>query len=240
MPKGIFVTGTDTGVGKTLVSAGVLQILRSNGQNAGYFKPVQSGAPVREGKLLPEDALFVTQAVGLSIDPAELTAYLFQNPVSPHYASRLENNPVRMKTIISHYRRLQTKYSFLIVEGCGGLAVPLNESNWMVSDMVQCLGLSLLIVARAGLGTINHTLLTIDYAKTRGIEVKGIIINQYSGSALEDDNVKTIQDISHIPVLGKIPVIPDMDSNKGLVFDIFPDRLAPSFLDYLLKKGRSK
>ena len=205
MTKGIFIAGTDTGVGKTLVAALMVRQLRVKGHAACYYKPVLSGAGSLDGRPMPWDTLFVKKLAGLTEDERSLTPYIFYAPVSPHLAAALENQPIDIEVIKAKYQFLKANYQYLIVEGCGGLAVPLTDGGYMVYDLVKELGLSCLVVARASLGTINHTLLTVRYGQSLGIRMKGIVINGYTGAGYEDNNVETIEKLSGLPVIAVIP-----------------------------------
>lgn len=207
MIKGIFVIGTDTGVGKTVVSAGLMRRLRTDGYQACYFKPVLSGAGCLDGRPVPWDTLFVKKLSGLTEDNQNITPYAFKTPVSPHLASELEKQAIDLAVIKGKYQYLKDKYDYLVAEGCGGLAVPLTSGGYMLSDLIKELGMSCLVVARAALGTINHTLLTVKYAQNLAIKVRGIIINGYTGGICEDDNIKTIEKLSGLPVIAVIPMM---------------------------------
>jgi dethiobiotin synthetase len=240
MAKGIFITGTDTGVGKTVVAAGIVGALRSNSYNACYFKPVLSGAGCQDGRLSPGDTLFVKQFAGLAEDNQNITPYIFQTPVSPHLASEIENRPVDTGIIKAKYEGLKAKYDYIVAEGCGGLAVPLRRDGYMLSDLISDLGMSCLLVARATLGTVNHTLLSVNYAQSRGLRIKGIIVSGYGGGICEADNLKIIQHLSGLPVLAVLPLLPGVDVEElrsGPAADIFPNPEFPqhiiSFMDVL-------
>jgi dethiobiotin synthetase len=140
MAKGIFIIGTDTGVGKTVVSAGLMKRLRTDGYNVGYFKPILSGAGFRDGNLAPWDTLFVKKISGLIEDNQNITPYVFQTPVSPHLAVEIENQVIDIAVIQAKYQYLKAKYDYLVVEGCGGLAVPLTRDGYMLYDLIGPMG----------------------------------------------------------------------------------------------------
>ncbi len=176
--KGVFVTGTDTDVGKTVIAAGLTAALRRRGEQAVYFKPMQSGCPETGGKLIPTDAAWARDLTGLA-EPLELlTPITLRLPLAPGVAAAREGVAVDLEGIAQAIRELASRYEFFVVEGAGGLYVPLIDTGFLVLDLIGWLGLPLLVVARAGLGTINHTALTVMAARQHGVEVAGIILNR--------------------------------------------------------------
>lgn len=208
MPKGLFIIGTDTEVGKTVVSAGLMYLLLKGGYSAGYFKPIASGEIETEGWSVPADASFVKIASGYAEAVESVTPFSFKRAVSPHLASRLENRAVDFELIMDRLRLLTQKYDCMLVEGCGGLAVPLNSEGFMLYDFIRQIGFtSCLLVARAGLGTINHTLLTLRFAESLDIDVRGIILNGYTGTEMEADNLETLKKLTAHPFIIPIPAL---------------------------------
>ncbi|RKX59096.1 MAG: dethiobiotin synthase [Thermodesulfobacteriota bacterium] len=201
----VFITGTDTEVGKTVVSAILGLAYKMQGINIGYFKPVQSGAK----GYIPPDAKFCQEILDLNISPEKLCAYIFEPPVSPHLAAKWVGIEIDPQYILEYYQKLKNKYDALIVEGAGGLLVPL-KNNFFMRDLIIMLKLPLIIVARPGLGTINHTLLTLECARNAGINVLGIIINRtpLKPDPMIEDNIKTIANMGNIKILAVIPEIP--------------------------------
>lgn len=212
MKPGIFVTGTDTGVGKTVVSAGLALALRARGLKVGVMKPVATGCHGIDKRLVPMDAVYLLEA-GENEYPALTCPSRYRNPLAPSVAAVLEKKEVDLDGIMRAYREMQKHYDFLIVEGVGGLMVPL-KNNYYVTNLIREFRLPLVIVSRPSLGTINHTLLTIDAAIIRGFELRGIIFNRLPAvnfSAAEITNPKVVQDLSGIPVLGTLPEMEDVD-----------------------------
>lgn len=202
--SGVFITGTDTGVGKTVVAAAIAGALRLNGVDVGVMKPVQSGND--------DDAAFLTKSAGVSDDPSLIVPYSFREPIAPSLAAKLEGVSVDIDAIKGAYSALADRHEFVVVEGAGGIMVPLVEKgpeSYLVSDLIRDLGLPTLIVARAGLGTINHTLLTIDHARSKGINVAGVVVNGYpeTPNLSEKNNPQMIEKLSGIPVVSIIPFI---------------------------------
>ncbi|PKM94649.1 MAG: dethiobiotin synthase [Firmicutes bacterium HGW-Firmicutes-1] len=215
MSKGVFIIGTDTDVGKTVVSAGLMHLLRKNGYTACYFKPVLSGAIEDHRELIPGDTRFVKTVANLEETLENMTPYKFQTPVAPHLASKIENIPIQVEVIKKSYQNLCEKYSYILAEGAGGLVVPLTEEGYMLYNLVLDFELPIIIVARPGLGTINHTVMTVRYAQNLGITVKGIIINGYDdANVCHMDNKITIEKLTNVPILGLIPILNDIDVEK--------------------------
>lgn len=202
----IFITGTDTGVGKTVITAGIAAVMQGLGYSTGVYKPVQTGAIEAGSNLISPDLHFVH-----SIDPNIITmsSYDFINPVAPSLAAELENTRINTNKFKIDYLTLKKECDFVIVEGAGGLLVPICQ-NFFMRDLVKSLDLPLLIVARPGLGTINHTLLTIEVAKNYNLDILGVIISNYPCET-DDIAVKTAPDIinrlSGVKILGILPEI---------------------------------
>lgn len=214
MTKGIFITGTDTDVGKTIVTAGIMHLLRSNGYKAIYFKAALSGAIEQEGNIIPGDTKLVSDVSCLNESYENITPYVYKTAVSPHLAARIENNPINIVEIKEKYSYLKEKYDYIVAEGSGGIVCPLiNDQRglYLLQDLIIDLNMNLIVVARAGLGTINHTVLTIRYIESLGIKVKGIIINEYENSLMCNDNIELIKTITKAPILGILGHIKDLD-----------------------------
>lgn len=215
MPKGVYIIGTDTGVGKTVVSAGLMCLLLAEKYRSAYFKPVASGAVVMNGIAEAADAIFVQKASGFREEKKNITPFVFKNAVSPHLAARLEQMPVDINIIKDRLQYLKERYEWIIAEGAGGLAVPLNDEGYMQYDLIRELGFPCLLVARAGLGTINHTLLTIQAARNAGLKINGIMINSYAGSFPERDNMETITGLAGVPYVVNLPILAGIDTDRG-------------------------
>ncbi len=207
MNKGLFITGTDTDVGKTFVASGLLRAFKKMGISACPIKPVETGCRVKKGKLVPEDAVKLIRASGVK-EPLDLiNPYRLKHPLAPSVAAKLESITIKKTKIISSYKTLSNKYDITVVEGAGGIMVPVYN-KYLFIDLVKDLKLPLLIVARPGLGTINHTLLTIETARKRGIDVLGVIINhtvKNRKGLAEKSNPEVIEKLGKVPVLGVVP-----------------------------------
>jgi dethiobiotin synthetase len=174
-PRGIFVTGTDTGVGKTIVAATLARLLRMNGVSVGVMKPVTSGCLEENGELVSDDALLLSQAAGIDVSD-DVAPYRLREALAPADAARIDGVRIDFSVIKASFDRLASSYDYVIVEGAGGLMVPLS-GGLLVADLARELGLPLLVVARPGLGTINHTVLTCFAAQQLGLQVAGVIVN---------------------------------------------------------------
>ncbi len=207
MQRGIFITGTDTGVGKTYVAAGIAAALRAQGANVGVMKPVETGCRLRSGRLIPADAVNLFRAAGSNDPIALINPYRLRKPLAPSVAARLEGKRILVSRIMHAYRTLLRRHDFMIIEGAGGIMVPLTR-NYLFLDLARSIGLPVVIVARPGLGTINHTLLTIEVLRERGISTAGVVLNQTNKKRpglAEETNPGVIEKITQVPVLGTVP-----------------------------------
>lgn len=206
--KKLFVTGTGTDVGKTYVTGLLVRQLRQRGKNAGYYKAVLSGAEKgTDGRLIPGDAGFVRNTAGLKEPPEKLVSYCYEMAVSPHLAARMEGNPPEREKILKDFTVLAERYEYLTVEGSGGIICPLRwdkDARIMLEDVVRMLDLPLLLVADAGLGTLNATALTAFYLREKGFRLRGIILNRYRGDLMQEDNLRMVQELTGTPVAGTV------------------------------------
>jgi len=201
----LFVTGTDTGVGKTFITAGIAAALIAEGARVGVYKPAQSGASKDANKkLVADDLEFVKK-----IAPKAQTkvSYLMEIPAAPLVAGDIEDITIEKDVIKKDYEELNRTCDITIVEGAGGLMVPFGK-DFLAADIPKMLNIPILIVARPDLGTINHTLLTIEYAKKKGLKIAGVVINNYP-EGTTDISIKTapmiIQKFSDINFISIVP-----------------------------------
>ncbi len=206
MGKGIFIIGTDTDVGKTFVTAGLIYKLKENGYNAIAFKPIQSGGILSDDKkaLIPPDIKYIKEICDIEDEYSHMNTYCLKEEVSPHLAAIIENKNISKEKIINHYKSLLANYDYVIVEGAGGIVVPLIDNDYFIYDLIKDLNLDVLIVAKAGVGTINHTTLTAEFLKQKNIKSKGIVINQYNDKFYEKDNIKVISKLTKLDIVHKI------------------------------------
>ncbi|WP_337375944.1 dethiobiotin synthase [Clostridium sp.] len=208
MSKGIFITGTGTDIGKTYVTGLIVKKLRESGADAAYYKAAMSGNERRaDGSLIPGDALQVKTMSGIGQPLEEMCPYVYETAVSPHLASRLEGNPVQMDRVLEDFHKVCEKYEYVTMEGSGGILCPLciDEADIRLPEVVKACGLGCLLIADAGLGTINGVGLTAYYLKQQGIALKGIIFNHYHpGDVMEDDNIFMCEHMTGLPTLAKV------------------------------------
>ncbi|MEI7818336.1 MAG: dethiobiotin synthase [Desulfuromonadales bacterium] len=210
-PRGIFITGTDTGVGKTVVAAVLARLLRMNGVSVGVMKPVTSGCREVSGDLLSDDALLLCQAAAIPCSE-DIALYRLREPIAPAEAAKLDGVKIDFSAIKAAFTRLSSSFEYVIVEGAGGLMVPLS-GGLLVADLARELDLPVLVVARPNLGTINHTVLTCFAAQQMGLRVAGVIINgmpENPGLA-EKCSPHQIGSLCGAPVLGIWPQRNEID-----------------------------
>lgn len=223
--NGIFIVGTDTDVGKTYISALIMKKLLKSNIKATYFKGVLSGAIKKGTELIPGDAKYVCDVSGLKEDYNKLVSYTFENAVSPHLASRLEDNEICIEKIKNDFEYLKAKYDFVLAEGSGGIFCPIRiseDETILLQDIVKLLGFDVIIVTRAGVGTINHTVLTVEYLKSKNIGIRGIIVNEYDETNIAHiDNVNVIRKFTNVDILALVP----RSCSENDLYDINLDKI---------------
>jgi len=227
--RGWFVTGTDTGVGKTIIAGALARLLREAGRRVGVFKPVATGCrrDVRLG-LVSADAEFLAHCADARHDLATINPVRYSQELAPMVAAERTRRPIEHDAIRDCYRRIRDESHVLIVEGIGGLLVPIDR-KMMVADMAVEFGLPLIVVARAGLGTINHTLLTIEAARRRGLHVDAVVLNHYESmlpTLAEETNPEVIARLAKVPMPIVVPYDEQVDPAKGVLTEsiLFPLR----------------
>ena len=205
MSKKLFITGTGTDVGKTYVTGLLIKKLKELGKSAAYYKAAMSGNDRDgEGKLIPGDSVFVKNMSGITQPTEDMCPYVYEHAYSPHLASRLEGNPVKMDVVKAGFQKVCGAYDYVTVEGSGGIRCPIcfDEADIQLEDIVRELGLSSLIVADAGLGTINGVVLTVEYMRQKGLPLQGLIFNHYhKGNVMEEDNLAMCRHITGLPIV---------------------------------------
>ncbi len=215
--RGIFITGTDTGVGKTLVATLLVRGLLDRGFPAVHFKPVQSGFVAVSGREYPADLAFSWSLIepegDLAAYCAQRSLYAFRDPIAPDHAAEKEGRGIEPAAIVARAKKL-AKAHLLITEGAGGVAVPLT-ANYLMADLIADLGQPALIVARPGLGTLNHTHLTVAYLRQRGVTVAGIVISGYDpNDPIAQRNRKQLSEMNGTPTVGILPRIIGLDTER--------------------------
>src|SRR5208283_4451720 len=224
--KGVFITGTDTGVGKTIAAAVLIRALIKKGIKVAAMKPIETGCLNRDGSLIPPDGMFLKSVAQMDTTIDLVSPIRFEQPLAPMVASELEGKAVELRKIIDSYRILSGQYSFMVVEGAGGLLVPIvkmkkkgdraDQRAYFMVDLMRELRLPVIIVTRPTLGTINQTLLTVNHALLTGLEVVGVLINnaQAPGNSLaEKTNPLVLEELCPVPILGILPHINDVTLN---------------------------
>lgn len=208
MAKKIFITATGTDIGKTYVSALIIKKMREAGFNCGYYKPVLSGVFELGGKLVESDPNYVIDVAKIPTTADECVSYWWKEAVSPHLAAKRVNQKIDIDKIKYDFSQMNKKYDYLLIEGAGGITCPLKiekDEKYLLKDLIWELGLSTIIVADAGLGTINSTLLTVEYARANGIEVEGIILNNYeSDNFMHWDNLEQVENLTGVNVIATV------------------------------------
>jgi dethiobiotin synthetase len=206
--RGLFIAGTDTGVGKTLVTAALGLALRVQGIRAGAMKPIETGIVCEP---MP-DSLRLKSILGLKEPIEALSPYRFADPLAPAVAAYLEGRNLELAVVAEAFEALLSAYELILVEGVGGLLVPLAPGIF-VSDLIAFLGLDVLLVARKGLGTINHTLLSLEALEAKGLRCVGVVLNDTEGKGglAESTNPKAIQGLIDVPLLGVFPYLSEKE-----------------------------
>jgi len=219
MTRGYFVTGTDTGVGKTIVTAALAATWRADGLNVGVMKPVATGCVRRREGLVSEDAEFLAKAADAPEPLDAITPVRFAEPLAPTVAAARAGREVDLAPVWKVWQRLSRAHDVLLVEGIGGALCPVTPRQ-CVADMARRFNLPVLVVARPGLGTINHTAMTVEVLRARHLEVAGVVINRYNRDTedlAELTNPDEIQRAAAVPVLGLVPDDPTTDFHAGQI-----------------------
>ncbi|WP_416195854.1 dethiobiotin synthase [Selenomonas sp.] len=219
MGKCLFITGTGTDIGKTYVTGLLVKCLHDAGYKAGYYKAALSGAERgAKGELLPGDALHVNETAQLGETIPHLVSYIYEEAVSPHLAALRSHQPIDFQKVRRDFEAARGRYDYLTMEGSGGIICPLRwdaEQHVVLDDLVKDLGLGTLVVADAGLGTINAVVLTVEHLHAREIPVRGIVFNHsHPGDFMEEDNAKMVEEMSGVPVVAYV-----RDGDRSLRLD---------------------
>lgn len=206
MTQGIFITGTGTEIGKTVIAGGLAAALKQAGIDVGVMKPIGTGDTA--------DARFLKHAAQVDDELSLINPIYLRHPLAPSVAARIENTEIELSRIETAFAALQQRYDFVIVEGVGGIAVPIRD-DFLVAQLIKQLALPILIVATASLGTLNHTLLTVAFAQQFNIQIAGIVLNglrpEIAGLA-EATNPVEIEKLTGVPVIGVVPYEKQLDT----------------------------
>lgn len=236
MGTGIFITGTDTGVGKTLVECGLAAVLRESGYKVGVMKPAETGCEEKDGKLFPQDAFYLKEASG-SAEPLErICPYPLRASLAPSVAAEREGTKIDIDFLAGLYREISSAHDITLVEGAGGLLVPILP-HYTYADLVKLLKLPVLVVAANRLGAINHLLLTLEHASCRGLRVLGYVLNQVTSEAsvAAETNREALLSLTVVPCLGEIPYLNDLETSRASLSGVVEEKLDLGPVEMLLR-----
>lgn len=237
MGRGLFITGTDTGVGKTLIACGLAALLKKRGYKVGVMKPAETGCAEKNGKLFPQDAFYLQQASGCD-DPLErICPYRLWLPLAPSVAAAKERLKIDTSLIVNLYKEISSVHDITLVEGAGGLLVPLLP-RYTYADLARAMELPLLVVAANRLGAINHLLLTIEHASCRGLKVLGYVFNRLSNetSLAADSNRAALLSLTAVTCLGEIPYVENLETRRSSLANLFEEKVDLRLLEAVLPR----
>ncbi|MDH3203283.1 MAG: dethiobiotin synthase [Nitrosopumilus sp.] len=220
--KSLFITGTDTDVGKTYVTAGLAVSLRNMGIDVGVMKPFAAGIPQKKG-FKSEDLEILANAAQINDSEGLLNPQFFPIPASPYTAWKNLKIKPKINKIISNFKKLSQIHSTILVEGMGGIMTPILK-NYFVTDLIKDLKIPAILVTRTKIGSINHTIMTVNMCKKYKIQIKGIVINDFDSDGYKTKELtRDLKNLTGVPILGSIPFIDDL-SNTSL-YKIFSKNL---------------
>ena len=215
--RGLFVTGTDTGVGKTVVTGAIARCLSGAGVSVGVFKPIATGCEHRREGLVSSDAEFLAHCSNSGFSLEEINPVRYAEAVTPSVAVERSGRAIDWAGLGQAYGRISEASDVTLVEGIGGLMVPI-EPGYLVIDMMVDMALPAIVVAKNRLGVINHTLLTVEMCRIRGLKVAGVVVNGYradGASLAEETNPRVISEVGDVPVLAVIPYESETSVEQG-------------------------
>jgi dethiobiotin synthetase len=227
MGRGIFITGTDTGVGKTFVACGLAALLREFGYRVGVMKPAETGCAQRNGELVPEDALRLKQASGCAEPMEKICPCQLTEPLAPSIAAERASVRIDIDHLLAIYRDMSSKHDVTLVEGAGGLLVPLLPS-FTYADLARVFKLPIIVVAANRLGAINHLLLTLEHASCKGLTVLGYVLNRMTNEAslAAETNREVLSGLTGAPCLGELPFVEGAELGATFALDVFEREFA--------------
>lgn len=245
MGRGLLITGTDTGVGKTMITCGLASVLRNSGYKIGVLKPVETGCQERGGNLFPQDAYDLKQASG-SVEPLHrICPYRFPDPLAPSVAAMRTDQEIDLSLLSRLYLEISHANDLTLVEGAGGLLVPLKGRS-TYADLARQLELPVAVVIANRLGALNHAMLTLEHAACLGITVLGYVLNnlEESPSLARQTNARTLSELTSVPCLGEIPYLTsrfrdDFNSAPNMTHrtSLFRERINMDLLENFIGKG---
>lgn len=226
MGAGIFITGTDTGVGKTFIACGLAALLREAGYRVAVMKPAETGCVEKDGRLFPEDAVKLKEASGCAVPLEKICPFQLRDPLAPSMAAEREGAVIDVDRLIDIYDEISSAHDITLVEGAGGLMVPLLPS-YTYADFARVAKLPVVVVAANRLGAINHLLLTIEHASCKGLRVLGYVLNQIQNelSLATETNRAAISTLTAAPCVGEISYFESAKTDAGALASFFSERL---------------
>ncbi len=213
MNKGYFITGTDTDVGKTWVSLGIIEALKQQGKKVGVMKPISAGCEQTENGLRNEDAVLLQQHSNIELDYDLINPYAVEPAIAPHIAAADQGIRIDIETLYQKLQTIEQQSDCVVVEGAGGWLVPLNDFQTM-ADLAKRFQLPVILVVGMRLGCINHALLSVEAIRATGLPLVGWIANQVSAEMnCLDENIATLQQMIDAPMLGQIPHLEWLDGS---------------------------
>ena len=211
--KSLFITGTDTDVGKTYITAGLAVTLRKMGVDVGIMKPFAAGIPQKKG-FKSEDVEILANAAQVNDSESLLNPQYFPIPASPYTAWKNLKIKPKINSILSSFKNLSKKHSMMLVEGMGGIMTPILK-DYFVTDLIKSMKVSSILVTRTKIGTINHTIMTVKMCEKYKIPIKGIIINNFDSDGYKPKELtRDLKSLTKVPVLGTIPFINDLSDDS--------------------------
>jgi dethiobiotin synthetase len=215
MGRGVFITGTDTGVGKTFFACGLAGLLKASGYKVGVMKPAETGCDQVDGKLVPQDAMALKAASGCELLVEQICPYPFREPLAPSVAAEREGLGIDIDRLMAVYAEISASHDITLVEGAGGLMVPLLPS-YTYADFARVLKLPIIVVAANKLGMINHLLLTLEHASCKELHVLGYVLNQIENppSLAAETNREALLSLTGVTCFGELPYVEDVPRSK--------------------------
>lgn len=237
MAKGIFITGTDTGVGKTFFACSLAGLLREFGYTVGVMKPAETGCAEREGKLLAEDAKRLKEASGSRYPLDKICPYQLREPLAPSVAAQRQGITLGIDRLMDVYEEISSGHDITLVEGAGGLMVPLLPS-YTYADLARVLKLPVIVIAANRLGMINHLLLTLEHARCKGLTVLGYVLNRLEGgpSLAAETNREALSTLTAVTCAGEMPYLAPSEDAYGVASDSFAEQFDLRTIDSVLDR----
>ena len=212
--RGVFVAGSDTGVGKTVLAACICAALAARGKKVAAFKPAVTGLDEDAPEGWARDHELLASAASAGQPPSDVAPHVYGPPVSPHYAAEMAGEQIEPNEVLAKARNAADHADALVCEGVGGLLVPLTP-GYLIRDLALDLNLPVVVAARPALGTINHTLLTLEAARTAGLDVRAVVMTPWEGGALAESNRQTVERIGNVAVTCLAPITRDQLADAG-------------------------